>query len=873
MRDVIFIEENIYGTLGGSPPANSIQLPETDNAKTYKDLRNMLTNPDYKDFRVPQLAKGIVNILGSSYKDVIMDEDAVIVTSNPWGNLHFHPSDDFREVKHALPHCRDNTAIQKEFPMRLIKFHSFTGHPSFKEHRDDVEVNVIGRCSCGVPTNVFGVSMPKDPLHDAYDSKGHYTRLKEMSEAYKTDKSNNKTKKIQQMKDKNKVVLEVLSKEPYDRYKMNEKLICEAVLRYLHEEARLKFEEFKTNKDLRHIQETCDERIEFILRHFCTVKWTAVDGTESNLEWQQLHKQDHEGDNDKLWRDKEGEVIAQVSTYGAYIRLYYVMLCACKLDLKKHVDLNESKPKQKALPQGNELAGFSARTKAFQMNPEEEERRRSKQSARDKEIARDNEIARLSLAEEPASAQKLKKGKSKKPKQPKQTTSKDDDEYLVPETLTDEAKKTFLNTLRSANLENLVTNFSNNTVIHNKLQGKVVHEIQDRVMDFEDKPDTLEWKTQETVNTLAKALQKTLQTIDFDGKIRDAEGKIDVNNDDASDMLNVLHSCVKTLPTSCITPEWVEHIIRKSGENQDDRLSYRGFEADVWICIVDDIYKFGPTSSPKEVSSELITRLAGDLSKFRNFDLNNPLGSDVTRREINNFLIHLIGIGKYIDGTRLNEFVKLMHDKHDLWTFLFTFTSVKYMNEELGSLLKKWLETMRIFRLCMEFRTDENDAHKTTMCKQFIKYAITVLELKPDWERKYYYELEEKTIELLNLFMFEMDKNVWSEPDFVETSIKSIYKTLDNSRLLHAHPEDQERSFPPFVNFVLKHSSTNQLPEEFREKLTTYITDYFPDQYLSLIRQGLRSPEIRQGLRSLESRRPPLSRRRQPRSLFESVDE
>ena len=88
----------------------------------------------------------------NSYKYVIMDEDAVIVRSDPWYAIPYKAGEPREVVKHALPYIKENEKIdQKHLAIRRIKFHSFTGVPSFKnetlQKREDLERLVIGRCS------------------------------------------------------------------------------------------------------------------------------------------------------------------------------------------------------------------------------------------------------------------------------------------------------------------------------------------------------------------------------------------------------------------------------------------------------------------------------------------------------------------------------------------------------------------------------------------------------------------------------------------------------------------------------------------------------------------------------------------------------
>ena len=89
------------------------------------------------------------------------------------------------------------------------------------------------------------------------------------------------------------------------------------------------------------------------------------------IPWQELHGVEH-SENEQTWRDKEGEVIAQVSTYGAYIRLYHVMRCACYLDKDYSTWVQESGPEvrvrgKERLPSG--VAGMAQRSERPWLSP------------------------------------------------------------------------------------------------------------------------------------------------------------------------------------------------------------------------------------------------------------------------------------------------------------------------------------------------------------------------------------------------------------------------------------------------------------------------------------------------------------------------
>ena len=146
---------------------------EKSNSEKYKHVRDLLIH-SISDFNMPTIRKTITDFFLSTddIYDVIMDEDAILIFSNPWYNLSFDASSGIEVVKHAFPYVKNEN--KKHIFMKRMKFHTLTGYPSFVEDRSgifDHEIKVIGRCSCGLPDLVQGIETKlSDPLRNAYDS-------------------------------------------------------------------------------------------------------------------------------------------------------------------------------------------------------------------------------------------------------------------------------------------------------------------------------------------------------------------------------------------------------------------------------------------------------------------------------------------------------------------------------------------------------------------------------------------------------------------------------------------------------------------------------------------------------------------------------
>lgn len=140
-------------------------------------------------------------------EDVLVSEDAIFVESVPWYACE-HNSTQFtaNAYEHALPDIKSDEVFvhpnkADEVFLRRLKFHSFSGYPSFTRQavvggEEDInnESQCIGMCSSGMTG--FIEQAPKDHLHLAFDVSGHMKALHESILKLKELKNENFTYKF-----------------------------------------------------------------------------------------------------------------------------------------------------------------------------------------------------------------------------------------------------------------------------------------------------------------------------------------------------------------------------------------------------------------------------------------------------------------------------------------------------------------------------------------------------------------------------------------------------------------------------------------------------------------------------------------------------
>ena len=457
--------------------------PES-NADRYLKVRNiLLTQSGSKDRIVPQIRANIESafLTSTSYESVVTDEDAVIVSSNPWFKISKSGNETYEVIKHALPYIkRDDLIDQKHLAVRRIKFHSFTGYPSFKEYeRDDTERYVIGRCSCGLPRVVENIPMPPDPLHNAFDSKGHYEKLQ--SEVHL--KMNEK----QAFEKEHERIFDILRNGvPHSPIAINYHIINRSLLIQMHELAKNTFTNFRVYEQslkyddcLVKIESICQERINAILNDCCKIEWQKI-----FITWIQLHSVEHETD-DKDWRNAEGAILAQASTYGAYIRLYYLMLCACKIDMTRIKEKEDQIRSKGRVDQSrsSEFAGMMRPSSHKSLSLEVS----LAQKARDKEMHQTNQGETSGQADNndtgTLNKRKVNRKKKNKNKANHQTSSVNatEEEHLMTDHTTEEE---YLVDIDKSGFKRLVENFMNRAqIIENRL---LISKVMQRIVFLMD---------------------------------------------------------------------------------------------------------------------------------------------------------------------------------------------------------------------------------------------------------------------------------------------------------------------------------------------------------------------------------------------------
>lgn len=383
----------------------------SDHAEKYKYVRNLLVQST-SSYNMPTIRKSIADLFLSTddVYDVITNEDAVFIISDPWYNLSFDGNAEIEVVKHAFPYIKNDH--KHHLLMRRMKFHSFTGYPSFVEDRPglfDHETKVIGRCSCGLPNVIQGIETKlSDPLRNAYDTNYHWKNL--MHDIH-TDAIIDKDGYTYE-----RILENIRSGMPYSKHRINERIVTLQSLRQLHEETKTLFQAFvKFEQEYQRKQCTYEECLTRILEAsqakiksietFCVVEYKG-----QQKSWADMNQEEHDIE-DYDWKQAEGAVMAQVTSYGAYIRLFQLMVCACTVDLAKYNEKTMTNASTKTKSSNvNELSGMM-KFSSLSRNQSEDERRAQQHS--DKEKAKKEED-KVQSNESPTKEKRKRKGKHKK---------------------------------------------------------------------------------------------------------------------------------------------------------------------------------------------------------------------------------------------------------------------------------------------------------------------------------------------------------------------------------------------------------------------------------------------------------------------------
>lgn len=342
------------------------------NSKKYKTVRDLVK--DKVDLIT--VVERIHDLFADEREDSIlkMDEDAIIVTSNPWYALDYrHGYTAADSLEDGLPSAksliksdrpnqeREEDLFQKELFIRRIMYFSLTGFPSFHETLNK-EKEFIGMCSCGLDSRFDYPQSCGDPLQSAFDSHGHVQTLKELV---------NKCGRRQKTKPCQFIPDSLISKIKEGITTSNIKPTYAIFSRQMNSTLKNDLKNFlKTLKKGSHdievtaeIERLCNIRFTEILENHC-----KVDVNGETVSWNGVHDMPRE-DDVQSWRNAEGEILAQVVAFGMYIRLYFLIYCSAGQARKKITAKESSKPRQSVeAREVNPLIGAMIPTKSNTSN-------------------------------------------------------------------------------------------------------------------------------------------------------------------------------------------------------------------------------------------------------------------------------------------------------------------------------------------------------------------------------------------------------------------------------------------------------------------------------------------------------------------------
>lgn len=332
---------NLYGNY------RSVSSKLQSNTDKYKILvREICLSKRHWKTAFIQALNFMKEFLYKNAEDVLIDENAIFVETSPWYltdengvngvafiMLHALPSikEKFKAARRSAQHLTDE---EKVF-IRRLKFHSFTGYPSFFRTAavvgSDVvdqenESQAIGMCSCGI--SGFMQNQPVDPLHAAVDEAGHIVALKQSIDNIQGTKSPMPYKfqtsyhKYSIPDDKQRTKFTSIS-SIHGRF---QKFIDSLLTKFAKDE-------MKTFNNYTVMLMECRDHKKFILDNYCSKIYIPTKNV--HLTWEEVHQMKYAHDdeigntiakytmNEK--ENAEGEMLAQVVAYGGHIRLFYIL--------------------------------------------------------------------------------------------------------------------------------------------------------------------------------------------------------------------------------------------------------------------------------------------------------------------------------------------------------------------------------------------------------------------------------------------------------------------------------------------------------------------------------------------------------------------
>lgn len=311
------------------------------NTDKYKHLvRNICMAKKYKKPVFIQALNFMKEHFYTSAQDALINENAIFVETFPWYVTDEKSTDGIATiVLHALPSIKEEfksasaklTNEQKTF-IRRLKFHSFTGYPSFVRTPvagSDVvdqknESQAIGMCSCGM--SGFMLNQPVDPLHAAVDEAGHIVALKQSIDRIRNTKN----------------PMPYKFETSYRKYNIpdDKEATKSTSISKIHAEFQVfldslltKFakNEMKTSDNYTSMLIKCRSLKNFILVNYCSNIYIPTKNI--HLDWEKVHQMKYAHDdeigepvytrNEK--ENAEGDMLAQVVAYGGHIRLFYIL--------------------------------------------------------------------------------------------------------------------------------------------------------------------------------------------------------------------------------------------------------------------------------------------------------------------------------------------------------------------------------------------------------------------------------------------------------------------------------------------------------------------------------------------------------------------
>lgn len=275
-----------------------------------------------------------------SVNDALINENAIFVETSPWYFTDEKSTDGVARIMlHALPPIKDEFKTarrtsqitdKEDVFIRRLKFHSFTGYPSFFRMSvvggtvDDKEneSQAIGMCSCGM--SGFMENQPMDPLHGAVD-EGHIVALKQS-----IDKIRGTKNAIPYEFKKKYSMYGIPDDEQHTKFTSVSEV--HASFQKFLDSLISKMKDMQTSDHYAVELEECRRLKKIILDNHCSKVYIPT--KNASLQWEKVHQMLYETEEEDVVHPKytrnekeaaEGEILAQVVAFGGHIRLFHIL--------------------------------------------------------------------------------------------------------------------------------------------------------------------------------------------------------------------------------------------------------------------------------------------------------------------------------------------------------------------------------------------------------------------------------------------------------------------------------------------------------------------------------------------------------------------